>query len=75
MIDFINYLINGALVGLLYALIAMGSWSLSRLEGLQFRQANGRVRRASLLEWMISSSGCHSDRLPLAFVAAGLLGF
>ncbi|MFV0280120.1 MAG: branched-chain amino acid ABC transporter permease [Rhodoblastus sp.] len=76
MIDFINYLINGALVGLLYALIAMGFVVIYRASKVfNFAQGELVVFGGFIVWWMIASLGLPLWLgLPLAFVAAALFG-
>ena len=75
-IDFLNYLINGALVGLLYALIAMGFIVIYRASKV-FNMAQGElvVFGGFMVWWMISQAGLPLwTGLPLAFAAAIVFG-
>ena len=76
MIDFVNYLINGALVGLLYALIAMGFVVIYRASKVfNFAQGELVVFGGFLVWWMVASLGLPLIiGIPLAFVAAALFG-
>ncbi|MBI5261843.1 MAG: branched-chain amino acid ABC transporter permease [Bradyrhizobium sp.] len=74
--DFLNYLINGALVGLLYALVAMGFVVIYRASKV-FNMAQGElvVFGGFMVWWMIAQVGLPlSIGLPLAFAAAILFG-
>lgn len=74
MIDFVNYLINGALVGLLYALIAMGFVVIYRASKV-FNFAQGELVVFGGVWWMVASLGLPLIiGIPLAFVAAALFG-
>lgn len=68
-IEFINYTINGALLGLLYALVAMGFVVIYRASKV-FNMAIGEmiVLGAFLLWWAIQSRGMH----PALGIAAAL---
>jgi len=76
MIDFLNYLINGALVGLLYALIAMGFVVIYRASKVfNFAQGELVVFGGFVVWWMVLSMGLPlAVGLPLAFVVAALFG-
>lgn len=76
MIEFLNYLINGALIGLLYALIAMGFVVIYRASKVfNFAQGELVVFGGFLVWWMIMQLGLPMwAGLPLAFVAAMLFG-
>ena len=76
MIDFVNYLINGALVGLLYALIAMGFVVIYRASKVfNFAQGELVVFGGFLVWWMVASLGLPLIiGISLAFVAAALFG-
>ena len=76
MIDFVNYLINGALVGLLYALIAMGFVVIYRASKVfNFAQGELVVFGGFLVWWMVASLGLPLIiGIPLAFAAAALFG-
>ena len=76
MIDFINYLINGALVGLLYALIAMGFVVIYRASKVfNFAQGELVVFGGFIVWWMVALLGLPLwVGLPLAFVAAAIFG-
>ena len=76
MIDFLNYLINGALVGLLYALIAMGFVVIYRASKV-FNIAQGElvVFGGFRVWWMSVQAGLPmAVGIPLAFVAAIAFG-
>ncbi len=76
MIDFLNYLINGALVGLLYALVAMGFVVIYRASKVfNFAQGELVVFGGFIVWWMVLAMGLPlAVGLPLAFVAAALFG-
>lgn len=76
MIDVLNYMINGALVGLLYALIAMGFVVIYRASRVfNFAQGELVIFGGFLVWWMIVSIGFPLwIGLPLAFVIAALFG-
>jgi branched-chain amino acid transport system permease protein len=76
MIDFINYLINGALVGLLYALIAMGFVVIYRASKVfNFAQGELVVFGGFIVWWMVASMGLPlAVGIPLAFIAAAIFG-
>lgn len=76
MIDFLNYLINGALIGLLYALIAMGFVVIYRASKVfNFAQGELVVFGGFLVWWMVMEIGLSMwIGLPLAFAAAGAFG-
>jgi branched-chain amino acid transport system permease protein len=76
MIDFVNYLINGALVGLLYALIAMGFVVIYRASKVfNFAQGELVVFGGFIVWWMVASMGLPmAVGIPLAFVAAAIFG-
>jgi len=76
MIDFLNYLINGALVGLLYALVAMGFVVIYRASKVfNFAQGELVVFGGFIVWWMVLALGLPlAVGLPLAFVAAGIFG-
>ena len=58
MIDFINYLINGALVGLLYALIAMGFVVIYRASKVfNFAQGELVVFGGFIVWWTVATLG------------------
>ncbi|MGE3993946.1 ABC transporter permease subunit, partial [Pseudorhodoplanes sp.] len=71
-IDFLNYLISGALVGLLYALIAMGFVVIYRASKVfNFAQGELVVFGGFVVWWMVLSMGLPLIvGLPLAFVVA-----
>lgn len=75
-IDFLNYVINGALVGLLYALIAMGFVVIYRASKVfNFAQGELVVFGGFIVWWMIFSLGLTPwIGIPLAFVAAAAFG-
>lgn len=76
MTDFLNYLINGALIGLLYALIAMGFVVIYRASKVfNFAQGELVVFGGFLVWWMVMELGLPLwIGLPLAFAAAGAFG-
>ena len=76
MIDFITYLITGALVGLLYALIAMGFVVIYRASKVfNFAQGELVVFGGFIVWWMVVDIGLPLWLgLPLAFVAAAVFG-
>ena len=76
MIDFLNYLINGSLVGLLYALIAMGFIVIYRASKV-FNMAQGElvVFGGFIVWWMVIQTGLPlALALALALVAVALFG-
>lgn len=75
-IDFVNYAINGALLGLLYALIAMGFVVIYRASKVfNFAQGELVVLGGFLQWWMVVSIGLPMIvGIPLAFVLAGVVG-
>jgi branched-chain amino acid transport system permease protein len=75
-IEFINYTINGALLGLLYALVAMGFVVIYRASKV-FNMAIGEmiVLGAFLLWWAIESRGMHPALgVPVALAISVLIG-
>lgn len=60
MIEFVNYALNGALLGLLYALVAMGFVVIYRASKV-FNMATGEmlVLGAFLVWWAVASRGMH----------------
>lgn len=76
MIEFTNYLINGALIGLLYALIAMGFVVIYRASKVfNFAQGELVVFGGFLVWWMIMELALPMwVGLPLAFAAAAIFG-
>jgi len=76
MIEFLNYLINGALIGLLYALIAMGFVVIYRASKVfNFAQGELVVFGGFLVWWMVMELGLPMwVGLPLAFAAAAAFG-
>lgn len=76
MIDFLTYLITGALVGLLYALIAMGFVVIYRASKVfNFAQGELVVFGGFIVWWMVVDIGMPMwVGLPLAFVAAAVFG-
>ncbi|MBP7065712.1 branched-chain amino acid ABC transporter permease [Ferrovibrio sp.] len=77
MSEFLNYTINGALVGLLYALIAMGFIVIYRASKVfNFAQGELVVFGGFVVWWMITSLGLpYWLGIPLAFVAAAAFGY
>jgi branched-chain amino acid transport system permease protein len=76
MIDFLEYLINGLLVGLLYALIAMGFIVIYRASKVfNFAQGELVVVGGFLVWWITIDVGLPLwASLPLAFAAAAVFG-
>jgi branched-chain amino acid transport system permease protein len=76
MSEVLNYMINGALVGLLYSLIAMGFVVIYRASKVfNFAQGELVVFGGFLVWWMVVSIGLPLwIGLPLAFVLAALFG-
>lgn len=76
MIEFLNYLINGALIGLLYALIAMGFVVIYRASKVfNFAQGELVVFGGFLVWWIVMELGLPIwTGLPLAFAAAVAFG-
>ncbi len=76
MIDFLNYLINGALIGLLYALIAMGFVVIYRASKVfNFAQGELVVFGGFVVWWLVVSVGLPMwIGVPLAFVCAAAFG-
>jgi len=76
MIDFLEYLINGLLVGLLYALIAMGFVVIYRASKVfNFAQGELVVVGGFLVWWITMDIGLPLwASIPLAFLAAALFG-
>jgi branched-chain amino acid transport system permease protein len=77
MIDFFNYLINGALSGLLYALIAMGFVVIYRASKVfNFAQGELVVFGGYMVWWTIIQMGLPMwVGLPIAFASSALFGF
>ncbi len=75
-IDFINYALNGALLGLLYALIAMGFVVIYRASKVfNFAQGELVVLGGFLMWWIVVNMGIPMViGIPLAFAAAALVG-
>jgi len=76
MSEFLNYVITGALIGLLYALIAMGFVVIYRASKVfNFAQGELVVFGGFLVWWMIMEAGLPLwAGLPLAFVCAAVFG-
>ncbi|HWS75279.1 MAG TPA: branched-chain amino acid ABC transporter permease [Quisquiliibacterium sp.] len=76
LIDFINYVINGALIGLLYALIAMGFAVIYRASKVfNFAQGELVVFGGFVVWWLVVNLGLPLYvGLPLAFVIAAAFG-
>ncbi|MEL3890160.1 branched-chain amino acid ABC transporter permease [Ferrovibrio sp. MS7] len=76
MSEFLNYTINGALIGLLYALIAMGFIVIYRASKVfNFAQGELVVFGGFVVWWMITSIGLpYWIGIPLAFGVAALFG-
>ncbi|QDZ00565.1 branched-chain amino acid ABC transporter permease [Nitratireductor mangrovi] len=76
MSEVLNYMINGALVGLLYSLVAMGFVVIYRASKVfNFAQGELVVFGGFLVWWMVVSLGLPLwIGLPLAFVLAALFG-
>lgn len=77
MSEFLNYAITGALIGLLYALVAMGFIVIYRASKVfNFAQGELVVFGGFVVWWMIASLGLSFwIGIPLAFVAAAAFGF
>jgi branched-chain amino acid transport system permease protein len=75
-IDFLNYLINGSLVGLLYALIAMGFIVIYRASKVfNFAQGELVVFGGFIVWWMVIQTGLPLYvALPLAMVVSAIFG-
>lgn len=76
MIGFLNYVINGALIGLLYALIAMGFVVIYRASKVfNFAQGELVVFGGFIVWWLVVSMGLPLYvGLPLAFACAAAFG-
>ena len=76
MIDFLSYLINGALVGLLYSLVAMGFVVIYRASKVfNFAQGELVLFGGFLVWWMVVAHGMPLWLgIPLAFAGAALFG-
>ncbi len=76
LIDAINYAVNGALLGLLYALIAMGFVVIYRASKVfNFAQGELVVLGGFLVWWTAISAGLPLQiGIPLAFVLAAIVG-
>ncbi|GAA4401402.1 branched-chain amino acid ABC transporter permease [Quisquiliibacterium transsilvanicum] len=76
LIDFVNYVINGALIGLLYALIAMGFAVIYRASKVfNFAQGELVVFGGFVVWWLVVNLGLPLYvGLPLAFVIAAAFG-
>ena len=76
MIDFLNYLINGTLTGLLYALIAMGFVVIYRASKVfNFAQGELVVFGGYMVWWTVIQMGMPLwIGLPVAFVSAAIFG-
>lgn len=76
LIDAVNYTINGALLGLLYALIAMGFVVIYRASKVfNFAQGELVVLGGFLQWWMVINMGLPmAIGIPLAFVLAAVTG-
>ncbi len=74
--EFLNYLITGALIGLLYALIAMGFVVIYRASKVfNFAQGELVVFGGFLVWWMVMEAGLPlALGIPLAFLAAAVFG-
>ena len=77
MIDFLNYLINGALSGLLYALIAMGFVVIYRASKVfNFAQGERVIFGGYMVWWTILQMGLPLwVGVPIAFASSALFGF
>ncbi len=77
MIDFLNYLINGALSGLLYALIAMGFVVIYRASKVfNFAQGELVIFGGYMVWWTILQMGLPLwVGVPIAFASSALFGF
>lgn len=76
MIDFLNYVINGALIGLLYSLVGMGFVVIYRASKVfNFAQGELVVFGGFLVWWLVMHVGMPlAIGIPLAFVGAALFG-
>lgn len=76
MSEFLNYTINGALIGLLYALIAMGFIVIYRASKVfNFAQGELVVFGGFVVWWLITSIGLpYWIGIPLAFGVAAIFG-
>ena len=76
MSDFLNYLVNGALSGLLYALIAMGFVVIYRASKVfNFAQGELVVFGGYMVWWTIIQMGMPVwIGLPVAFASAAIFG-
>jgi branched-chain amino acid transport system permease protein len=76
MMEFVNYLISGALIGLLYALIAMGFVVIYRASKVfNFAQGELVVFGGFLVWWMLTEMALPMwIGLPLAFASAAVFG-
>jgi len=76
MIDFLNYMINGALIGLLYSLVGMGFVVIYRASKVfNFAQGELVVFGGFLVWWLVMHLGMPlAIGIPLAFVGAALFG-
>lgn len=75
-IDFLNYAINGVLLGLLYALVAMGFVVIYRASKVfNFAQGELVIFGGFLVWWLVASIGLPMwIGIPLAFICAALFG-
>lgn len=75
-IDFVNYTVNGALLGLLYSLIAMGFVVIYRASKVfNFAQGELVVLGGFLQWWMVISMGLPMPiGIPLAFLLSAVTG-
>ncbi|MCO5118167.1 MAG: branched-chain amino acid ABC transporter permease [Burkholderiaceae bacterium] len=76
MSDFLNYVINGALIGLLYSLVGMGFVVIYRASKVfNFAQGELVVFGGFLVWWLVMHMGLPlAIGIPLAFVGAALFG-
>jgi len=76
MVDLVNYVINGALIGLLYSLVGMGFVVIYRASKVfNFAQGELVVFGGFLVWWLVMHIGMPlAIGIPLAFVGAALFG-
>ena len=76
MVDLFNYMINGALIGLLYSLVGMGFVVIYRASKVfNFAQGELVVFGGFLVWWLVMHLGMPlAIGIPLAFVGAALFG-
>ena len=76
MVDLVNYMINGALIGLLYSLVGMGFVVIYRASKVfNFAQGELVVFGGFLVWWLVMHLGMPlAIGIPLAFIGAALFG-